>query len=156
MTDLLELHGAALRERLPADEELVSVDHVVPAAGARGMRAGGPGGAVGARIGDAIGRRGAVKGDAGSLAEGVPVSDEALLLVVSDRRLTLWVQTPDAQVGQLVWEAPRDAVARVERKRRYQIMAKFVLHFDDGSAVTFMTMRRATIDRLSAHLDGAG
>jgi len=152
-TDLLALHEDALRERLEPAEEPESADIVVPAAGAKGVRAGGPGGGIGAAIGDSIGRRGAVKGEQGSLASGVPVSGDAFLLALSDRRLTLWHQHEPA-LGDLAWEAPRDAVERVERKRRYQLMAKFVLHFTDGSAVTFMTMRRATIDRLSSALGG--
>ena len=154
-TDLAGLRAAGIAPRLAPGEDLVSVDIVVPAAGARGISTGGAG-ALGARIGDKIGQHGAVKGADDSLAATVPATGAAYLLALTGRRLLLFHQLEGAGLGELVWEAPREAVAGVERKRRVQIMAKFVLHFADGSAATFMTMRRATIDSLAGSLGTLG
>ena len=76
-------------------------------------------------------------GEAGGIAA------HALLLRVTDQGVGL-VRSLD---GTPVWEVPRSWVTRVERRPRTQLMARFRLHFADGSWLAFLTMRRRTIEQ---------
>ncbi|MBD0695338.1 hypothetical protein BG452_20000 [Streptomyces sp. CBMA123] len=140
----------AVEPLLEPGERLVDVAKVIPVAGAEGI-----GDGAGAAIGNALGRIGAVSGEAGSIARGFPRVEGVMtkLLVVSDRRAAFVTSGPDVRkVGQLRWHVPRGAVLRVERRPRLQAMARFRLHFADGSAVSMYTMRRGTIEALADHL----
>ncbi|MEU4928670.1 hypothetical protein AB0G54_19490 [Streptomyces yokosukanensis] len=132
---------SALRERsahsqLAPGERLLGYASVVPASGAKGV---GIGGAVASAL---VNHVGAESGGAGSIAAGMPRTSGALLLRVTDQRVGL-VKPLD---GTPVWEVPRAWVTRVERRPRTQLMARFRLHYADGSWHAFLTMRRRTIE----------
>ena len=138
---------SALRERsalsrLAAGERLLGYGTVVPARSAKGV---GVGAAVAGRLVNTVG---AQSGGAGSIASGLPRTSGALLLRVTDQRVGL-VQPLD---GTPVWEVPRAWVTRVERRPRTQLMARFRLHYADGSWLAFLTMRRRTIDEFHSLL----
>ncbi|MYW43025.1 hypothetical protein [Streptomyces sp. SID161] len=138
---------SALRERsalaqLAPDERLLAYGTVVPAKSAKGV---GIGGAAATRLVNTVG---AGSDGAGSIAAGMPRTSGALLLRVTDRRVGL-VQPLD---GTPVWEVPRAWVTRVERRPRTQAMARFRLHYADGSWLAFLTMRRRTIDGFRTHI----
>ncbi|MEV5878304.1 hypothetical protein AB0L75_29585 [Streptomyces sp. NPDC052101] len=133
---------SALRERsahnqLAPGEQLLGYASVVPAKSAKGV-------GVGASIGNyLVNTVGAESAGAGSIAAGMPSTSGALLLRVTDQRVGL-VKPLD---GTPVWEVPRTWVVRVERRPRTQLMARFRLHFSDGSWLAFLTMRRRTIEQ---------
>lgn len=141
----------ALQPLLEPGEHLLDVATVIPVAGSSGV-----GDGVGASIGNRLARLGAVSGDQGSIASGFPGADGAptrKLLVVTDRRTAYVTVSPDIRKpGHLLWHAPRHLVQRVERRPRLQMMARFRLHFADGSAVALMTMRRRTVEALADQL----
>ena len=91
---------------------------------------------------------GAQGGKAGSIASQLPGTSGALLLRVTDQRVGL-VKPLD---GTPVWEVPRTWVARIERRPRLQLMARFRVHYADGSWLAFLTMRRRNIERFRALL----
>ncbi|WP_225839330.1 hypothetical protein [Streptomyces sp. NK08204] len=135
---------SVLRERsalshLAPGEQLLGYGSVVPAKSAKG---------VGVNIGGALANQlvntvGAQSGGAGSIAAGMPRTSGALLLRVTDQRVGL-VKPLD---GTPVWEVPRAWVTRVERRPRTQLMARFRLHYADGSWLAFLTMRRRTVEQ---------
>jgi len=130
-------------------ERSLAIARVVPARSARGA-----GGGVGlaAGIGNKISQAGAVAGGAGSMADSFPHHLSQLatqLLTVTDQRLLFLLGGRGRQDAELVWSAPRSAIAGVERRPRLQIMARFRLHFTDGSSVALLTTRGRTIDSLA-------
>ncbi|MGW4569469.1 hypothetical protein ACWEN3_46590 [Streptomyces sp. NPDC004561] len=134
------LHERSALSQLAPGEQLLGYGTVVPAKSAKG---------IGVNLGGAIanqvmGAVGAQSGGAGSIASGMPRTSGALLLRVTDQRVGL-VQPLN---GTPVWEVPRTWVTRVERRPRMQLMARFRLHYADGSWLAFLTMRRRTIDQL--------
>ncbi|MEV6118316.1 hypothetical protein AB0L59_39070 [Streptomyces sp. NPDC052109] len=131
------LHERSAVTQLAAGERLLAYGNVVPARGARGF---GIGGAVAGQLVNAVGSQ---SGGAGSIASGMPRTSGALLLRVTDQRVGL-VRPLD---GTPVWEVPRTWVARIERRPRTQLMARFRVHYADGSWLAFLTMRRRTIER---------
>ncbi|MGV4983196.1 hypothetical protein ACWC0C_09695 [Streptomyces sp. NPDC001709] len=135
---------SALRERsalsqLAPGEQLLGYGSVVPARSAKGVGFG----VSGAIANDLVNSVGAQSGGAGSIAAGMPRTSGALLLRVTDQRVGL-VQPLD---GTPVWEVPRAWVTRVERRPRTQLMARFRVHYADGSWLAFLTMRRRTIEQ---------
>lgn len=148
---LLNRYRTAVEPLLEPGERLLDVATVVPVAGARGI-----GDGAGARVGNKLGQLGAVSGQSGSLASGFPTTTGEVrtrLLAVTDRRTAFVTASPDVRkAGRLLWHAPRQAVLRVERRPRLQAMARFRLHFADGSAVSLYTARRRTIEALADHL----
>ncbi|MFD4656032.1 hypothetical protein ACFWP2_10420 [Kitasatospora sp. NPDC058444] len=147
---LLNRYRRAVEPLLEPGERLLDVATVVPVAGARGV-----GDGAGARVGNTLGRLGAVSGQSGSLASGFPTTTGEVrtrLLAVTDRRTAFVTALDVRKAGRLLWHAPRQAVLRVERRPRLQAMARFRLHFADGSAVSLYTMRRRTIEALADHL----
>ncbi|MFE9423305.1 hypothetical protein ACFYNO_10090 [Kitasatospora sp. NPDC006697] len=147
---LINRHRRNVDPLLEPGERLLDIASVVPVAGSHGAGHG-LGGAVGNRLAQA----GAVSGGTGSIASGFPTTSGnamARLLVVTDRRAA-YVHVRDIRkTGQVLWHAPRQLVLRVERRPRLQAMAKFRLHFVDGSSVAIATMRRRTIEGLADHL----
>ncbi|MEU1287900.1 hypothetical protein [Kitasatospora sp. NPDC005856] len=147
---LLNRYRNAVEPLLEPGEHLLDVATVVPVAGARGV-----GDGAGARVGNKLGQLGAVSGQSGSLASGFPATTGEVrtrLLAVTDRRTAFVTALDVRKAGRLLWHAPRHAVLRVERRPRLQAMARFRLHFADGSAVSLYTMRRRTIESLADHL----
>jgi hypothetical protein len=74
------------------------------------------------------------------------------MLTVTDRRVLFLYADPARKSARLFWQAPRSAVLQVERRPRLQVMAKFRMHFEDGSSVSMLTMRRRSIDSLAGVL----
>jgi hypothetical protein len=135
---------SALQERsalhqLAPGERLLGYGSVVPAKSAKGISVN-LGGVIANQFVNGVG---AQSGAAGSIAEGMPATSGALLLRVTDQRVGL-VKPLD---GTPVWEVPRTWVTRVERRPRTQLMARFRLHYADGSWLAFLTMRRRTIEQ---------
>jgi hypothetical protein len=139
--------------QLAAGEQLLSYGVVVPAKSAKGVKMTRPGpfSGIGGELGDRLVQSvGAASAGAGSIAAGMPPSSGALLLRVTDQRVGL-VRPLD---GAAVWEVPRAWVARVERRPRLQLMARFRLHYADGSWLAFLTARRRTIETFRSQLGG--
>ncbi|MBP0448721.1 hypothetical protein J5Y04_04075 [Kitasatospora sp. RG8] len=151
MTEILmNRYRPALDPLLEPGEQLLDVATVVPVAGAKGVGHG-----VGAKVGNALGQLGGVTGGAGSLADGFPTTQGGTmvrLLVVTDRRTAVVATLDVRKPGRLLWHVPRNFVARIERRPRWQAMARFRLHFVDGSAASMYTARRRTIESLADHL----
>ncbi|GAA1923205.1 hypothetical protein [Streptantibioticus ferralitis] len=141
--------GTSARERaagsqLAPGERLLSHALVVPVKNARGVSVN-----VGGMIGNAIMRNvGAQGGGHGSIAASCPDVSRGLVLRVTDQRVGL-VNSLD---GTPIWEVPRNWVARVERRPRLQLMARFRVHYADGSWLAFMTFRRRNIEAFRAVL----
>ncbi|MDI2125477.1 hypothetical protein [Yinghuangia seranimata] len=134
-------------------EVLVAYGIAVPAKSAKGVRLNhfNPDGRGrrGAELGDRLMQSvGAVSGGAGSIAASMPETTGALLLRITDRRVGL----VNHMNGTPVWEVPRGWVVRVERRPRLQVVARFRVHYADGSWLGFFTMRRRTIDEFQRHL----
>jgi hypothetical protein len=55
----------------------------------------------------------------------------------------------------VTWAVPRQYVVRVERRPRFQMMARFRLHFADGSYVGLYTLHRRSIEAFAALLTQA-
>ncbi|MER6355027.1 hypothetical protein ABT186_25240 [Streptomyces sp. NPDC001634] len=138
--------------QLAAGEQLLTFGIVVPVKSAKGIKVSFHGhGKLGGHVGDYLMHNiGAASGGAGSIASGMPQTSGALLLRVTDQRVGL-VRHLD---GTPVWEVPRTWVARVERRPRLQLMARFRLHYADGSWLAFLTMRRRTIETFKGVLGG--
>ena len=132
---------------LEPGELLLDIAVVQPLRGAGGV------GVTGV-VGSAIASVGAVKGGKGSIADSFP-HDLPLgtnMLTVTDRRVLFLYSDPARKSAQLLWQAPRSAVLDLERRPRLQVMAKFRLHFQDGSSVSVLTMRRRSIDSVARAL----
>jgi hypothetical protein len=143
----LKKFGHLVTPLLEPGEQLPDIAVVQPLRGAGGV------GVTGV-IGSAIASVGAVKGGKGSIADSFP-HDLPLgtsMLTVTDRRVLFLYADPARKSAQLLWQAPRSAVLDVERRLRLQVMAKFRLHFEDGSSVSVLTMRRRSIDSLASVL----
>ena len=108
-------------------------------------------------IGSAIASIGAVKGGKGTIADSFPhdLPVGTNMLTLTDKRVLVLHAGPARKSAQLFWQAPRSAVLDVERRPRLQVMAKFRLHFEDGSSVSILTMRRRSIDSLTSILGSA-
>ncbi|MFJ3337171.1 hypothetical protein [Streptomyces sp. NPDC086766] len=145
MPETISRHQRSAQGHLSPGEQLRTYAVVIPAKSAKGMKMRVHGfGRLGGELGDYLMQNvGAQSGGHGSVAAGVPGTSGALLLRVTDQRVGL-VHPLD---GTPVWEVPRAWVARVERRPRLQLMARFRLHFADGSWLALLTMRRRTIER---------
>lgn len=139
-----ELRERAARHLLTPGEQLLAYASVVPAASAKGVSVN-LGGVLANDLMNRVGARGGVRG---SIASQMPSTSGALLLRVTDQRVGL-VKPLD---GTPVWEVPRTWVARVERRPRLQLMARFRVHYADGSWLAFLTMRRRNIERFRSLL----
>ena len=149
---------------LEPGESLLDIAVIQPARGATSVGLG-----LAGLAGDAIAGIGAVKGGQGSLANGFPENMSSAawlsLLCVTDRRVLFVLTQPGysearaakglSKPPRLVWQVPRSFVAGIERRPRLQLMAKFRIHFVDGSSASVMTMRRRTIESLSSVLGAA-
>ncbi|MFF7357122.1 MULTISPECIES: hypothetical protein [Streptomyces] len=133
------LHERSALTQLAAGERLLGYGTVVPAKSAKGI---GPN-ITRSLANDLVNSVGAQSGAAGSIAAQMPGTSGALLLRVTDQRVGL-VRPLD---GTPVWEVPRTWVIRVERRPRTQLMARFRLHYADGSWLAFLTTRRRTIEQ---------
>ncbi|MEU7058986.1 hypothetical protein [Streptomyces sp. NPDC046197] len=144
MPETISRHQRSALGHLAPGEQLQTYAVVVPAKGAKGVKVSIHGhGRFGGELGDQLVRSvGAQSGGAGSIASGLPATSGALLMRVTDQRVGL-VHPLD---GTPVWEVPRAWVARVDRRPRLQLMARFRLHYADGSWLAFLTMRRRTIE----------
>ncbi|MGI8648147.1 MAG: hypothetical protein DLM55_04585 [Acidimicrobiales bacterium] len=145
----LQQFGAVLSPYLEPDEQLLDVAVIQPTAGVTGAGVG-----IAGRMGTRLARIGAVHGEEGSLASGFPASaptGQRMLLWVTNRRVLVHTVSATSQ-AQGQWVAPRSAIAGIQRRPRMQLMAKFRLHFVDGSSTSIMTMRRQTIDALTNQL----
>ncbi|MDI5966825.1 hypothetical protein POF50_031930 [Streptomyces sp. SL13] len=88
-----------------------------------------------------------------SIAGQMPATGgSALVMRVTDQRLGLVT----VKEGSPVWEVPRSWAARIERRPRLQLMARFRVHFVDGSWAAFYTVRRRTVRAFAAELGGRG
>jgi hypothetical protein len=143
--ETLSRHQRSALGHLAPGEQLQTFGVVVPAKSAKGVKLDIHGhGRLGGQFGDYLAHNvGARSGGAGSIAAGMPPSSGALLLRVTDQRVGL----VHPLEGTPVWEVPRTWVARVERRPRLQLMARFRLHYADGSWLAFLTMRRRTLER---------
>lgn len=153
MTMVMSLHERSALAGLAPTEQLLAHGVVVPAKSAKGVKLNVHGhGRVGGQLGDHLMQNiGAVSGGAGSVAAQLPPTGSgALLLRITDQRVGL-VRPAD---GAPVWEVPRAWVARVERRPRLQLMARFRVHYSDGSWLAFLTMRRRTIEEFRGLLGG--
>ncbi|MEU9046163.1 MULTISPECIES: hypothetical protein [unclassified Kitasatospora] len=151
MTDkLVNRYRQAVEPLLEAGERTLDVATVYPVAGAKGL-----GDGAGAKLGNRLARVGAVAGETGSLAHGFPTGAGTAihkLLVVTDRRVAFVSARDIRKAGEVLWHVPRHLVTRIERRPRLQAMARFRLHFADGSAVAALTPRRRTIEALADQL----
>ena len=144
MSETIPRYQRAALSQLGTGEQLLAYGIVVPAKSAKGMKvnirgAGRAGGAIGDYLMQNVG---AASGGAGSIAAQMPPTSGGLLMRVTDQRVGL-VRHLD---GTPVWEVPRTWVARVERRPRLQLMARFRLHYADGSWLAFLTLHRRTIE----------
>lgn len=134
--------NSKISSALDPDEQLLERFASVPIASARAtVRGFGLAGGLGA----ALARAGAVKGEPGSVARQIPTARNCYL-VVTQRRVGL---VKPGLPGKMLWSAARSEIIRVERRPRLQALARFRLHFADGSSAAFMTWRRRNIDRLA-------
>ena len=142
---------SALSQLTPG-EQLLTYGVVVPAKSAKGVKASFHGyGRLGGQLDDYLTHNvGAASGGAGSIAAQMPGTSGALLMRVTDQRVGL-VRHLD---GTPVWEVPRTWVARVERRPRVQLMARFRLHYADGSWLAFFTMHRRTVEAFKGVIGG--
>ena len=155
--------SAALSTVLDGDETLHFATIVVAVRYASGTGTSAMTTAVGSRLG----RIGAVHGDATSLAAGIPAPPtpgiKASWLLATDRRVALAslfrppgqpkAHQPGGPRAWLYWEVPPAAIVRVEKRPRLQLMARFRLHFADGSNAAFMTRRAGDVQALRALLE---
>jgi hypothetical protein len=146
----LKKFGHLTSAHLEPGEQVLDIAVVQPLRGAGGV-------GVTGLVGSAIASIGAVKGGKGTIADGFPhdLPVGTNLLTVTDRRVLLLYAGPARKSAQLFWQAPRSAVLDVERRPRLQVMAKFRLHFEDGSSVSILTMRRRSVDSLANVLGSA-
>jgi hypothetical protein len=145
---LISRYGRTIEPQLTPDERLLDVAVIQPVAGVRGSV--GPS----AVMAEALVRRvGAMGGGTASLADRFPAERPfgvlQRVLWVSDRRVGFTGSRGSREPGVLLWSVPRAWVVRVERRPRVQAMARFRLHFADGSFVAALTMRRRTVESLA-------
>jgi hypothetical protein len=147
----------------PSERVLTVVRPVVPVRGGSGLRlpAAGVGPNVAAGLGGMAGNRlaqiGAVSGGKGSIADTFPHHlPPGKVLCATDQRLLFLLSNPARTTTQLVWELPKELVRGVERRPRLQLLARFRLHFTDGSSVAVMTPHRRDIESLAASLGRCG
>ncbi|MBW5420070.1 hypothetical protein GKQ77_00530 [Streptomyces sp. BG9H] len=142
MPEVISIQQQSAQSQLAAGERLLAHGIVVPVKSAEGVKL--KHGRIGGMVGDHLMHRyGAQSGGAQSIAAAMPsTSGDALLLRVTDQRVGL-VQIKD---GTPVWEVPRTWVTQVERRPRLQLMARFRVHYADGSWLAFLTARRRTIE----------
>ncbi|MFF9816663.1 hypothetical protein [Streptomyces sp. NPDC014006] len=148
----MSLHERSALTGLAPGERLLAHHVVVPVKSAKGVKLNVHGhGRLGGQFGDHLMQNiGAASGGAGSVAGQLPPTSGALLMRVTDQRVGL-VRATD---GAPVWEVPRAWVVRVERRPRLQLMARFRVHYSDGSWLAFLTMRRRWIESLRGVLGG--
>jgi hypothetical protein len=143
-------HQAALSQLAPG-EQLLAYGIVVPVKSAEGVKI--KHGKIGGMLGDHLMHRyGAQSGGARSIAAAMPATSGALLMRVTDQRVGL-VRHLD---GTPVWEVPRTWAAHVERRPRLQLMARFRVHYADGTWLAFLTARRRTIEAFATALNNGG
>jgi hypothetical protein len=143
----LKKFGHLATAHLEPGEQLLDIAVVQPLRGAGGV-------GVTGMIGSAIASIGSVKGGQGTIADGFPhdLPIGTNMLTVTDKRVLFLYADPARKSARLFWQAPRSAVLQVERRPRLQVMAKFRMHFEDGSSVSMLTMRRRSIDSLAGVL----
>ena len=110
---------------------------------------------LGAEIGTAIAKAGAVKGGSDTIAASLPQQlplGRLCLLCVTDQRLLFLVADPARKKAELLWSLSTSEITGIDKKLRLQIMAKFAVHFTDNSAVSFATFRKRTIQGLAQQL----
>ncbi|MET9384605.1 hypothetical protein ABZY09_26955 [Streptomyces sp. NPDC002928] len=146
----MSLHERSALSQLAPGEQLQTYGIVVPVKSAKGVKVSFHGhGRIGGELGDRLVHDiGAASAGAGSIASGLPPTSGALLLRITDQRVGLVRHTD----GAPVWEVPRTWTARVERRPRLQLMARFRLHYADGSWLAFLTTRRRTIETFQQHI----
>ncbi|MGH4033479.1 hypothetical protein ACQB60_31610 [Actinomycetota bacterium Odt1-20B] len=150
MPEAISVQQQSALSQLAPGEQLLSYGIVVPVKSAQGVKL--KHGKLGGQLGDHLMHRyGAQSGDAQSIAAAMPPTSGALLLRVTDQRVGL-VKHLD---GTPVWEVPRAWVAHVERRPRLQLMARFRVHYADGSWLAFLTARRRTIEAFATALTPA-
>ena len=136
-------------DHLRGGEELLVATNAVPAKGARGVSVN----PIGAAIGNTIARAGSVKGEKDGIAAGIPSSGgSAVILAVTDGRVGIWKLDGSGEL----WSVDRTDVAGVEKTRRLQLLARYRLHFTDGSSAAVMTPSAKSIDALQDALGVAG
>jgi hypothetical protein len=147
----------------PSEQVLEVVMPVVPVRGGRGARlpVAGAAPAAAAGIGGLAGNRlaqiGAVKGGKGSIADTFPHHlPPGKALCATNQRLLFLLVNRARKTAQLMWEVPRELVRGVERRPRLQLLARFRLHFTDGSSVAIMTPHRRDIEALAVSLGRCG
>jgi hypothetical protein len=147
----LKKFGHLTTAHLEAGEQLLDIAVVQPLRGASG------GAGVTGVIGSAIASVGAVKGGKGTIADSFPhdLPIGLNMLTVTDKRVLFLYADAARKTARPLWGVPRSAVLGVERRPRLQVMAKFRLHFEDGSSVSILTMRRRSIDSLTGVLGSA-
>lgn len=151
MSEVLSVQQRSALSQLAPGEQLLAHGVVVPVKSAEGVKI--KHGKAGGMLGDHLMHRyGAEAGGAQSIAAAMPPTSGALLMRVTDQRVGL----VGVQDGAPVWEVPRTWVARVERRPRLQLMARFRVHYADGSWLAFFTARRRTIEAFGAVLNGDG
>lgn len=143
----------------PSEHVLEIVMPVLPVRG--GARSALPAAALGPNLGAGIGSMtgnwlaqiGAVTGGKGSIADTFPHHlPPGKALCATDQRLLFLLYSPARKTAQVVWEIPKELVQGVQRRPRLQLLARFRLHFTDGSSVAVMTPRRRNIESLAASL----
>ena len=155
---MTQRHAAKLRDRidplLGPGEQMLDAGVIYPTRGLEvvGMEP------LTKAAAEAIARVGAVKGMPGGFAESFPENKPGYIntMVLTDKRVLIVRTQPghsEARVAKgltmkptVIWEVPRSHVSGIERRPRLQLLAKFRLHFIDGSSVSAMTVRRHTID----------
>jgi hypothetical protein len=146
----LQKFGHLVGPHVEPEERVLDIASVQSARASVGVMLG-LAGAAGLAIVD----RAAVKAGTGNLAKTFPERfppASTKLLCVTDRRLLFLLAGPDRKRAELAWQAPLSEVIRAERRPRLQIMARFQLHFADGSSLALMTLRRRTIESLATAL----
>lgn len=149
MPDAISTHQQSALRQLEPGEQLLAYGIVVPVQSAEGIKM--KHGRLGGRLGDHLMHQyGARSGGAQAIAAALPPTSGALLMRVTDQRVGL-VRPVD---GTPVWEIPRAWAAHVERRPRLQLMARFRVHYTDGTWLAFLTARRRTIEAFATALGG--
>jgi hypothetical protein len=146
----LERFGQLAGPHLTPGEQLSCIELIYPVRGGRGAGMG-----PGAAIGNRIGQIGAVLGGKQSIAYTFPYSfppQSRRLLCATSGRLMFLLSDSRLTSAEVIWQLPRDQVRGVERRPRTQLMARFRLHFADGSSAAVLVTRRRAIDALTEAL----
>ncbi|MFF1695563.1 hypothetical protein ACFVXC_18310 [Streptomyces sp. NPDC058257] len=148
MSEAISVQQRSALSQLAPGEQLLASGIVVPVKSAEGVKV--KHGKLGGMLGDHLMHRyGAQSGGAQSIAAAMPSTSGALLMRVTDQRVGL-VRHLD---GTPVWEIPRTWVAQVESRPRLQLMARFRVHYADGTWLAFLTARRRTIEAFTTALN---